>query len=218
MGFAMRLDNSSLWGVGAGMASDRPAELSITAGDRGSQPRSTARRGRRAHVDAAIRLVWRNGQAINVGQRTDHDRDGPRKGALTRMIHLNGLSVLVVEDDPDARELMQAVLEQRGAVVRSADGVARAFELLADGLPDIIVSDIAMPEEDGVAFLTRLRAMPEELGGSLPAVAVSAYTAASDRARALKAGFDQYLFKPVDFDELCMTMRKLLDRRSKASA
>jgi CheY-like chemotaxis protein len=134
------------------------------------------------------------------------------------MTQLNGVSILVVEDDPDARELMHAVFEQRGAQVRSADGVARAFELLADGLPDIIVSDIAMPEEDGVAFLRRLREMPAPLGGRIPAVAVSAFTANSDRTRALEAGFDRYLIKPVDFEQLCLTIQSLVDRHDKVSA
>jgi CheY-like chemotaxis protein len=134
------------------------------------------------------------------------------------MVNLNGFSILVVEDDPDARELMHAVLEQRGARVRSAESVARAFELLTDALPDLVVSDIAMPEEDGVAFLLRLRAMPATDGGRLPAIAVSAYTSVTDRARALSAGFSHYLFKPVDFEELCGTIRKLLERCAKVSA
>lgn len=134
------------------------------------------------------------------------------------MIHLNGLSVLVVEDDPDARELMHAALEQRGASVRSAESVASAFALIAVRLPDVIISDIAMPEEDGVAFLARLRAMPCECGGRLPAVAVSAYTSAADQARALTAGFDQYLFKPIDFDQLCKTLQKLADPGARATA
>lgn len=138
------------------------------------------------------------------------------------MVNLNGFCILVVEDDPDARELMHAVLEQRGARVRSAESVARAFELLADDLPDLIVSDIAMPEEDGVAFVCRLRAMPVEHGGTLPAIAVSAYTSSTDRARALAAGFGHYLFKPVDFDALCETIYQLLARplepRDKVSA
>lgn len=134
------------------------------------------------------------------------------------MIDLNRLNILVVEDDPDARELMQAVLEQRGASVCSAESVARAFELLERSLPDLIISDIAMPEEDGIAFIRRLRAMPVERGSQTPAIAVSAFVASADRARALAAGFDHYLFKPVDFDQLCATIRSLLARPSKATA
>jgi CheY-like chemotaxis protein len=120
------------------------------------------------------------------------------------------LILLVVEDDPDARELLQAVLEQRGATVVSADGVAQAFELLAGTRPHVIVSDIAMPDEDGIAFILRLRSRAEEDGGRTPAIAVSAYVGSSDRSRALAAGFDRYLHKPVDFEELVTAIRGLV--------
>jgi CheY-like chemotaxis protein len=122
---------------------------------------------------------------------------------------LSSITLLIIEDDPDARELMQAVLEQRGACVLSADGVARAFELLDERLPDIVVSDIAMPDEDGIDFVHRLRARPPSRGGDIPAVAVSAYVAHADRSRALAAGFDRYLHKPIDFDELVRTILAL---------
>ena len=131
---------------------------------------------------------------------------------------LSRITVLVVEDDPDARELMQAVLEQRGATVISAESVPRALELLETAAPDVIVSDIAMPEEDGVALVRRLRALPLGRCSEIPAIAVSAYVAASDRARALDAGFDRYLHKPVDFDELVAAIRAVSRREKKASA
>ena len=114
--------------------------------------------------------------------------------------------ILVVEDDPDARELMQAVLEQRGATVLTADSVATALELFAQKNVDVIVSDIAMPEEDGYALVKRVRALGPEKGGDKPIVALSAYAAKSDRVRALSAGFTQYLHKPVDFEELVSTI------------
>jgi CheY-like chemotaxis protein len=120
------------------------------------------------------------------------------------------LTLLVIEDDPDARELLQAVLEQRGATVISADGVAQAFARLERSRPHVIVSDIAMPDEDGIAFVRRLRALPVEAGGKTPAIAVSAYVGDSDRSRALAAGFDKYLHKPVDFDELVRAIRGLM--------
>lgn len=122
---------------------------------------------------------------------------------------LKDLSVLVVEDDPDARELMHSLLEQRGASVISAGCVAGAFELLEHAHPNVIVSDIAMPNEDGFDLIGRLRALPPERGGKTPAVAVSAFVSNADRLRALAAGFDRYLHKPVDFDELFATIRTL---------
>jgi len=128
------------------------------------------------------------------------------------------LTVLVVEDDADARELMQAALEQRGARVFTAESVARAFELLQGTMPDLIISDIAMPEEDGVGFIKRLRALPPESAGQVPAIAVSAYAGSSDRSRALSAGFDHYLHKPVDFDELEAAIDSVINRNDKATA
>jgi CheY-like chemotaxis protein len=131
---------------------------------------------------------------------------------------LKDLTILVVEDDADARELMQAALEQRGARVFTAESVARAFELLQGTTPGLIISDIAMPEEDGVGFVRRLRALAPEAGGQIPAIAVSAYAASSDRSRALSAGFDHYLHKPVDFDELESAIDSVLNRTDKAIA
>jgi DNA-binding response OmpR family regulator len=131
---------------------------------------------------------------------------------------LNDLRILVIEDDPDARELMRAVLQHRGACVDVAESVGHAFDLLEATRPDVIVSDIAMPEEDGMAFIRRLRALPEERAARIPAIAVSAFAGSSDRARGLAAGFDQYMAKPVDFDELCATIRAIAARNAKATA
>jgi CheY-like chemotaxis protein len=126
------------------------------------------------------------------------------------MKRFHGLVILVVEDDDDARELLQAVLEQRGATVFAAGSVSVAFELFERRPPDVIVSDIAMPDEDGFSLVRRLRSMPADRGGLTPTIAVSAYAGSSDRARALAAGFDRYLHKPVDFDELSATIVSLV--------
>ena len=134
------------------------------------------------------------------------------------MQSFHGLAILIVEDDTDARELMQAVLEQRGARVWAAESVARAFELLASVKVEVIVSDIAMPDEDGLSLARRLRSLPVEQGGHTPIVAVSAYAGTSDRLRALAAGFDRYLHKPVDFDDLTATILSLVEGRTQAIA
>lgn len=131
---------------------------------------------------------------------------------------LEGVLVLIVEDDDDARDLMQDVLEQRGAKVAAAESVARAFELLDERLPDVVVSDIAMPDEDGFELARRLRARAFEDGGLTPIIGVSAFSGRSDRLRALACGFDRYLEKPVDFDELSGAIVAIADGARKRSA
>ncbi len=129
-----------------------------------------------------------------------------------------GLSILVVDDEVDVRELMEVSLEQRGARVFTADRVARAFELLEGFTPDLIISDIGMPGEDGVVFIRKLRAMSRERGGQIPAIAVSAFITVADRARAMSAGFDQYLHKPLDLAELEVAVYSLLRESDQAIA
>jgi CheY-like chemotaxis protein len=121
------------------------------------------------------------------------------------------MRVLVVDDDEDARELLRALLESRGASVLAATCVADALAQLAQlaHAPDVIVSDIAMPEEDGYTLVRAVRA--RELGTErrIPVIAVTAYASASDRARALDAGFDLHFAKPVDMDALAIAIGQL---------
>lgn len=123
---------------------------------------------------------------------------------------LEGVRVVIVDDDPDARELLSTVLKQRQAVVFVAERAAEALELVRQEHPDVLVSDIAMPEEDGYMLISKVRSLPEEEGGRTPALAVTAYAARSDRQRALEAGFDGHIAKPVDVDRL---VDALLDAR-----
>jgi CheY-like chemotaxis protein len=137
------------------------------------------------------------------------------------MKRFDGVVILVVEDDPDARELMQAILEQRGGRVYAAERVSVALDLFETVAPDIVISDIAMPDEDGFALVEQLRARPAERGGLTPVIGVSAFSSKSDRARALAVGFDRYLNKPVDFDALSSAIVDLVSadpEEDKASA
>ena len=111
--------------------------------------------------------------------------------------NLQGLNVLVVDDEVDSREFMMFVLTDSGAVVRAASSAAEAFELASSFVPDVLVSDIGMPEEDGYSLLIRLRSLKTQSGGKLRAIALTAYARDEDRDRALKAGFDRHLAKPV---------------------
>jgi PAS domain S-box-containing protein len=131
-----------------------------------------------------------------------------RAGAPLR---LQGIRILVVEDEEDAREFVGALLESRGATVRLTASAAEAYVSLDQGLPDVIVSDIGMPDEDGYAFARRLRTFPRERGGVTPIVALTAYASAQDRRRAIEAGYDYHLPKPVDSEELI----RVLDRLSR---
>ncbi len=109
-------------------------------------------------------------------------------------VRLDGLKVLVVDDEPDARSLVGEILRQHGAEVRVADSAAEALAALRSVQPDVIVSDIGMPDEDGYSFIRRVRAD----GGRIPAVALTAYASQQDAQRAFVAGFQKHVTKPVE--------------------
>lgn len=121
---------------------------------------------------------------------------------------LTGVSVLVVDDESDARELVAEVLGQSGAVVRTAASASEGWALLAKWSPDVIVSDVGMPEEDGYQFIERVRAQ----GGRTPAAALTAYARSADRLRALAAGFQAHLPKPAEPAELVALVASLAGR------
>ncbi len=122
---------------------------------------------------------------------------------------LRGLRVLVVEDEADARDLLVALLEQRAVDVRAAASAAEGLRHLASWTPDVILSDIGMPVEDGYSFIQQVRAMPRDRGGKTPAVALTAYARTEDRRRAMLAGFDMHLAKPIDPEELTLVLARL---------
>ena len=115
---------------------------------------------------------------------------------------LFGVRVLLVEDDPDTLELVTLLLKRNGAEVSTADSAESALEVLSRARPDVIVSDIGMPDVDGYELMRRVRALGPEAGGTTPALALTAYASDADRLRAARAGFQQHLAKPVDPDAL----------------
>ena len=121
---------------------------------------------------------------------------------------VRGLRVLLVDDDPDAREVIREFLIRGGADVATAASAAEAFIRLDEYRPHILVSDIAMPEEDGYSFVRRVRSLPREAGGALPAIALSAYAREEDRRKSLMAGFQAHLAKPVEPRELLSTLAR----------
>lgn len=128
---------------------------------------------------------------------------------------LRGMEVLLVEDETMAREVTQRLLEQCGAQVRAVNNAAGAHEAFAIRRPDVIVADIGMPGEDGYALLKRLRRTEQEQHiARVPAVAVTAFARIEDRERALGAGFDEHLAKPVDPERLISVLSGLATLRS----
>jgi len=125
---------------------------------------------------------------------------------------LDGVRVLVVEDETDTRELLAVALQQCGAQVVAFGTVAEALLELDRSLPDVLLSDIGVPGEDGYSFLRKVRARGAEKGGDLPAAALTAYARVEDRRRALEAGFQTHLAKPIDPSELVAAVAALAGR------
>jgi CheY-like chemotaxis protein len=111
---------------------------------------------------------------------------------------LEHVHVLVVDDQEDARDLLKTTLSHYGATVTTADSAAAAFAELDRHLPDVLLSDVGMPREDGYELIRRLRSRPIERGGGIPAVAVTAYASVNDRAAALAAGYQEHIAKPFE--------------------
>jgi len=111
---------------------------------------------------------------------------------------LEGITVLVVDDEEDAREAMAVLLAQAGARVISVSGAAEALDALDRERPHVLLSDIAMPGEDGYALIRRIRARPADRLARIPAAALTAYATLEDRAKAMRAGYDEHIPKPVD--------------------
>ena len=141
-------------------------------------------------------------------------------GVVT-VIHLSvnaHLKLLIVDDDPHTRELLSEALEVRGADVLVRETAHDARSALATWHPDLVISDLAMPREDGYEFIRRVRHLPPEQGGRVPAIACTGNARAEDRTRAMRAGFDAVVAKPVDIDALVDTILHVAGVRGVGSA
>ena len=142
----------------------------------------------------------------------DGDRSSGENSGLLCPPQLNSLRILVVDDEPDARELLLTLLRDCGAQVEAVPSVRDALTVFPRLRPEVLISDIAMPDEDGYDLIRQVRTLPAGAGGRIPAVALSAYARAEDRRRAFLAGFNMYVAKPVDPEELLIVVASLVGR------
>ncbi len=124
---------------------------------------------------------------------------------------LSGLKVLAVDDEPDARMLLEAVFKQCGADVETCGSAAEALRMIEEYKPDVLVSDIGMPGEDGYSLIRKVRAAEGKNGKHLPAVALTAFARSEDRFQALAAGFNMHVPKPVEPAELALVISRLVE-------
>jgi two-component system, chemotaxis family, CheB/CheR fusion protein len=130
---------------------------------------------------------------------------------------LAGLRVLVVEDDPDSRDILATMLVESGAEVATAESAREALAIIDARSPDVLVSDIGLPEMDGYALIGELRRRPTDRGGSIPAVALTAYSEEGSRRQAIEAGFQEHLSKPADPQAFLTVVARLAGRGADAS-
>ena len=133
---------------------------------------------------------------------------------------LDGIRVLLVEDDPDTREVLTVGLELYGAKVVAVGSATAALQELAREPPDVLLSDIGLPDEDGLTLIRRVRSLSPSVGGRVPAAAVTAFTLGDDVTEPTRAGFQAHFRKPVDTGTLFGAVARLahggeVDRRAK---
>jgi PAS domain S-box-containing protein len=152
-------------------------------------------------------------QAARGPQRV-HPRVSTRSGPLEVMQRLDGVRILVVDDEADTRDLLATLLRQYGAQVTTAHSAQAALQAIVQQPSDVLVSDIGMPGEDGYALIRQIRSLPATQGGQTPAVALSAYARPEDRIQALQAGYQTHLAKPVEPAELVAVIASLASNAS----
>ncbi len=136
-----------------------------------------------------------------ISHSGEHDSDDLSK--------LAGLRVLVVDDEMDTCQLVSHFITRRGAEVKTCGSAREALELLEQWRPDVLLSDIGMPGEDGYSLINKVRALPPEKGGQTPAAAFTAYAREQDRERALAAGYQMHIAKPISSDQLVSALAQL---------
>jgi CheY-like chemotaxis protein len=129
---------------------------------------------------------------------------------------LDGLRVVVVDDDVNNLDLLEIIFEQHQAEVKTAGSVDEAIEVIEEWKPDILISDISMPNKDGYSLIRSIRIKEAEVGGFLPAVAVTGGVLPENRSLAFNSGFQMFILKPFDSEELVTVVAKLTGRTVEA--
>jgi signal transduction histidine kinase/ActR/RegA family two-component response regulator len=150
----------------------------------------------------------------NASERRRHPHDGSDT-SFECPPSLTGLRVLIVDDEPDTRGLLRKVLEGCDSEVMTAGSVAEALEAIAQWKPDVLISDIGMPGEDGYQLIAKMRALEAGTADRIPAIALTAYARVEDRVRALNAGFQVHIPKPIEPAELIAVVASLTGRTGK---
>ncbi len=154
-------------------------------------------------------------RSLNVRRASDAERVHPTASngsAFYCPPELNGLRLLVVDDEEDTRVLLKMVLEKCGAFVTTASSAREAIAALKETRPDVLISDLGMPDEDGYALIKQVRALSEKDGGNTPSVALTAYARVEDRMKVLRSGFQIHIPKPVEPAELVAVVANLAGR------
>jgi len=133
---------------------------------------------------------------------------------VSDVLDLQGIRILVVDDEPDARDLLVTLLTQYRAEVMAVNSATEVLATLASFQPDVLVSDIGMPHVDGNALIQKIRALPPEQGGQVPAIALTAYASESDRQRALSSGYQQHIMKPLELEPFIQELMRLASATS----
>jgi len=139
-------------------------------------------------------------------------REVDRRRSRSGRVRLDGLHVLLVEDDDDSRKLIGTMLKRYGARVTSTKSAKEALSVFDGELPDLLISDIGMPDEDGYELIRKLRSAPPDKGGLTPAIALTGYASRKDRERALGAGYQQHMAKPVEQSDIISAIAALVGR------
>ena len=151
---------------------------------------------------------------VHATDRTPSERQSSRGDAVIASVEqrnrIRGARLLVVDDEEDSRDLMKRLLDDCGAIVSTAASAEDAFTQLRNSPPDVLISDIGMPAEDGYTLIRRIRALDDEHGGNMPAVALTAYARPEDRVHSKDAGFQRHVAKPVEPADLIAAVAALV--------